>query len=98
MSQKNQLQKDLAEELGLADLPQDKKEQLLIRMTEVILKRIFVETMHRLAEPDQSSYEKLIDDNASPEEVEKFLREKISNYDVMVKKVVDDFKEEMKKI
>ncbi len=96
MSQQDQLQKDLIEELGLTDLSEDKREQLLIRMTEVILKRVFVETMRRLSEADQDSYEKLIDQNASPEKVEKFLREKIADYDNMIKKVIGDFKEEMK--
>lgn len=98
MSDQNKLPGDLIKELGLDDLPKDKKEQLLIKMTEVILKRIFVETMHRLPEADQASYEKMIDENASSEEVEKFLREKIANYGDMVKKVVEDFEEEMKKI
>lgn len=87
----------LIEELGLSDLPQEKQEKLLIRMTEVVLKRIFVETVEKLSEADQEAYSKMMEENASPEDVEKFLNEKISGYDALVKKIVDDFKEEMLK-
>lgn len=96
MSDKNSIQKTLIDELGLADLPQEKQEQLMVKMTEVVLKRIFVETMEKLTEKDQEAYSEMIDKNAAPEEVEKFLTEKISGYNEMVKKVVEDFKEEIK--
>jgi hypothetical protein len=96
MANQNDIQKTLIDELGLADLPQEKQEQLLIKMTEVVLKRIFVETMEKLTEQDQDAYSKLIEDSASPEEIEKFLTEKIAGYDEMVKKIVEEFKEEIK--
>jgi hypothetical protein len=98
MLQQGQLQKDLIEELGLADFSHDKQEQLLIKVTEAVLKRIFLETMYRLSVAEQASYEKMIDENASSEEVEKFLREKIADYDNIVKKTIGDFKEEMKEL
>ena len=97
MPDQNAIQKSLIDELGLSSLSQDKQEQLLIKMTEVVLKRIFVETMEKLSHDDQEAYSQLIDNKTTPEEVEKFLKEKIQNYDEMVKKVVEDFKEEMKK-
>jgi len=87
----------LFDELGLTDLPQDKQEQLMIKMTEVILKRIFVETMDKLSQEDQEAYGQMIDKGTDPKEIEKFLRDKIENYDQLLEKVVDDFKTEMKK-
>ena len=92
----NAIQQTLIDELGLADLPQDKKDELLVKMTEVVLKRIFVETMEKLSEKDQEEYSQMIEKEAAPEELEKFLTEKIAGYDEMVKKVVEEFKEEMK--
>lgn len=95
MTEQNQIQKTLMEELGLADLPRDKQEQLMIKMTEVVLKRMFVETMEKLNPADQEAYEGMLDRQAEPEEIEKFLREKVANYDQMLEKVVSDFKKEM---
>ena len=96
MINQNQVQQTIIDELGLTDLPQEKQDQLLVRMTEVVLKRIFLETMEKLTESQQAEYEKLIDGDADPEQLEIFLKEKIANYDEMVVKVVTDFKEEMK--
>ncbi|MDR3558792.1 MAG: hypothetical protein P4L62_03125 [Candidatus Pacebacteria bacterium] len=96
-SDQTDLQKTLIDELGLASLPQEKQEELLVKMTEVVLKRIFVETMEKLSETDQETYAKMIDENTPPEELEKFLMEKIANYDELVKKVVDGFRAEMLK-
>lgn len=97
MPNQNQIQSSLLDELGLTDLPQDKQEQLLIKMTEVVLKRILVETMDKLNQADQDAYGQLIDKEADPKEIEQFLREKIENYDQLLEKVVDDFKADMKK-
>lgn len=92
-----QIQKTLIEELGLNGLPQDKQEELVIKMTEVLLKRIFLETMEKLDDSGKEEYQKIAEGgNATPEQMEEFLKSKISNYDQLVQKVVDEFKEEMK--
>ena len=83
--------------MGLSDLPQDKKDELIIKMTEAILKRMFVETMEKLKLVDQKIFGEMLDREAGPEEIEKFLRKKIENYDQMLEKVVADFRDEMKK-
>jgi hypothetical protein len=91
-----QIQKTLMEELGLADLPQDKQEKLLVKMTEVLLKRIFVETMDKLSDQAKEEYEKMVDQESTPEQVEKFLTTNIPDYGSLVQKIIDDFKTEMK--
>lgn len=97
MDQQAQIQKTLLDELGLSNLPREKQEELVIKMTEVLLKRMFLDTMEKLSEADQEAYGKMIEEKAAPEEIEKFLKEKISNYDEMLAKIVADFKDEMKK-
>lgn len=97
MEPQSQIQKSIIDELGLSDLPQNKQEQLLIKMTEVVLKRIFLETMEKLTEEGRKEYENLVENGASSRQMEEFLQSKIPNYEIMVQKVVDDFKEEMKK-
>lgn len=93
----NQVQKTLMEELGLSELPQEKQEQLLIKMTEVLLKRIFLETIEKLDDQGKEEYQKLVESGtATPEQMEEFLKSRINDYEGLVKKVVDEFKEEMK--
>lgn len=95
MDQTNQIQKTIMDELGLNDLPEDKKQELMIKMTEVILKRMFLETMEKLKEEDREKYGQMIESQANPEDVEAFLREKIEGYDSLLEKVISDFKNEM---
>lgn len=93
----NQVQKTLMEELGLSEFPQDKQEQLLIKMTEVLLKRIFLETIEKLDDRGKEEYQKLVESGtATPEQMEEFLKSRINDYEGLVRKVVNEFKEEMK--
>ena len=98
MTDQTQLQSQLVKELGIDTLPPEKQEELLIKMTEVLLKRIFVETMEKLSDTDREAYEKLIDDNTNPDQINNFLQEKIPNYDDMVQKIITSFKDEMKMV
>lgn len=92
---KNEALQQLIKDLGIDSLPQDKQNELIIKMTEVLLKRIFLETMERLGENGREEYEKMVEGEVVPEQVEAFFKEKIHNYDEMVQNVVVEFKEEM---
>ncbi len=97
MADETRLQKKLAKELGLDNLPQDKQQKLLIKMTEALLKRIFLETMEKLDEKGRTGYQKLVEQGAEPQKIEDFLESNIHNYENIIQGVIDDFKEEMKK-
>ncbi len=97
MSQDTILQQSIIEELGLQNLPQEKQEEILVKMTEVLLKKIYLETFEKLEEADRVELGNMLDGEANPEKVEEYLRGKIEDYDGFVKKIVEDFKEEMKK-
>ena len=97
MSQDTILQQSIIEELGLQDAPKEKQEEILVKMTEVLLKKIYLETFEKLAEPDREELAQMLDGEAEPEKVEEYLRGKIEDYDGFVKKIVENFKEGMKK-
>jgi len=83
-------------ELGLSDLPRTTQLKLLTQMTESVLKRITVEVLEKLSEEDRKEFEK-IQEKGDTEAMDKFLKEKIANYEEIVEGIVADFKEEMKK-
>ena len=97
MQNQTEILTELVQELGINTLDADKQNEFLIKMTEVLLKRIFLETMEKLGEEGRREYEEISegDGKANPEQVEEFFKEHISNYDEMVKKVIVDFKDEM---
>lgn len=85
----------LIKDMGIETLSQDKQSELIIKMTEVLLKRIFIETMEKLGEQGREEYEKITEGEVAPETVEAFFKERIHDYDEMVQKIVEDFKNEM---
>lgn len=91
-----EIKKTLLDELGLSDIPKEKQEQLVVKMTEVLLKRIFMETLEKLDEKSQEEYAELAKNNPTSEELEKFLSSRISDYDEMINKIIENFKAEMK--
>ena len=98
MTQDTILQQSIIEEMGLQNLPKEKQEDILVKMTEVLLKKIYLETFEKLGEADREELAKMLDgEGAEPEKVEGYLRGKIEDYDGFVKKIVEDFMADMKK-
>ena len=88
---------NLAEELGFAAVSDEKKVALVAQMGEVLIKRIMLETFDRLGDAGVDEYEKLMESGADEVKLKAFLDERIPGYDMVVEKVVANFKEEMKK-
>ncbi len=93
------LRADLIEELALSGLAPAKQDELLGKMIEALLKRIFMNTMERLGEEGVNEYEKLIENEATQEkDVADFLVKKIPDYDAFVNGIVDQFKKDIKAV
>jgi hypothetical protein len=92
----SQMQKKLIDDLGIANLPEEKQNEIIIKSTEVLLKRIFLETMEHLDGEAVDEYDKMVENGASTEQLDEFFKSKINNYEAMVQKVIDNFREEMK--
>jgi len=95
MNVQSQVLSQLIKDLGIDTLSQDKQNELIIKMTEVLLKRIFLETMDKLGENGREEYEKMSEGEVQPEQVEAFFKEKISNYEEMVQQIIEEFRGEM---
>lgn len=94
-----QLKADLIQELGLSGLSPEKQEELLGKMLEALLKRIFMNTMERLGDGGVDEYEKLIQDEKTEEkDVASFLEAKIPDYDGFVNEVILQFKKDIKAV
>lgn len=99
VSQKKQdeIKEEIMKDLGLESLPQKKQDDLLVKMGEVILKKIFIETVDRLSDEDRKTFEGMLKEGKKSEDIETFLNERIDDYDKMVGEIVTELKEEMKK-
>lgn len=90
-----ELKKELIATFHLEDVPEDKQEELLSKIGEALLKRIFIETMEKMGDESVKEYEEMLDKEAKQEEIEAFFETKIPGYNIFVRGVVEKFKEEM---
>ncbi len=93
----DKITKEIIKELGLEKLPAERQDDILAKIGELILKKIFVQTIDKLSDADRREFEKILEKGDTAENVEKFLSEKIENYDKMVEEIVVETKEEIKK-
>lgn len=90
-----QLREELIKAFHLEQVPEDKRDELLEKMGEALLKRVFLATLEKIGDEGVKEYEALLDRSAKQEEIEAFFENKIPGYDVFVRDVATEFKEEM---
>lgn len=92
------LQKDITKELGLENLPEDKKEEIYLRISKIIYQNTMIRVVELLNEEQQDEFNNLLDEVSKTEgesdKVLEFLRAKIENFDDILAEEVVKFKEE----
>jgi len=87
------IQENIIAKLGLDNLPADKKADLLMRMAEIVQKRLAIRLMKALPEAALDEYLKIVDnDEIGGHE---FLAKKIPNYAAIVEEEIVKFKQEI---
>lgn len=87
------LQENIITKLGLGGLSTDKQADLLIRMANIIQKRLALRVMKLLPEESLDEYLKLADNDEIGGH--KFLAEKIPNYAAIIEEEIVNFKKEI---
>jgi len=85
---------DIFDLMGMTNLSEDKKTALLIKMNEILSKKISYRIMDQLSEEDQAKFDQMIADNASMEKVNEFLNGKV-DLDRIVVEETTQFKERL---
>jgi hypothetical protein len=88
------LKKNIIVELGLQDLPEDRKFQLLSQMSELIQKRVLLSTIRSLAVADKQVFDGLLG-KGNEQEIYQFLISKVPNIEQITDEEVIRFKEEI---
>lgn len=84
---------DIISALGLEDLPIEKKTDLIMKMAEVVQKRIKLRVMKLLSEENIKEYCRLLDNDEIRSE--EFLTKKIPNYSSIIEEEIVRFKQEI---
>lgn len=93
----NYFYQDITRELGLENLPEEKREEILLRVGKIIFQGIILKTVDLLSEEEQDDLNILLD---QPENENKsinildFLRSKIASLDEIIATEIINFKKE----
>jgi hypothetical protein len=87
---------EFAREFALENLPEDKRQALAEKMAETLLQHLFVETMEKLGDAGVAEYEKLLEGEASPEQMEAFFESRIPGYNVFIRETAERFRADLK--
>lgn len=89
------IQDIIAKEFGFDDLNDERQQELIERMTESVIKRVLVDAYTKLSESDRKTFEEMIEniEESDPNNIEEFLREKLTDYDEIIAEAVSSLKE-----
>jgi hypothetical protein len=88
------LKKNIIVELGLQELAEDRKIDLLGKMSDLIQKRVLLRAIKSLSVTEKEDFDKLLGKN-NPQELYRFLISKVPNIDQITDEEVIAFKEEV---
>ena len=83
-------------DLGFDKLPEEKQDEILAKIGEIILKKIFIETVDKLDSNSADEFREMLKNGESAEKIEEFLNAKIENYDMIIGKIVEEVKNDIK--
>ena len=89
------LKQNIIKDFRLDELPAEKRNDILVKMTEVILKRITLAIWEILSPEDRDELEELLASETKDEiAILNFFQTKVSDLDVIMAKEVEDFRQE----
>lgn len=88
------LRKNIIIELGLQELPEERKLNLLSKMSELIQKRVLLRVIRSLSVVEKQEFDELLG-KENDQEIYQFLIAKVPNIDEITDEEVIKFKEEI---
>lgn len=79
---KKQAEEDIFAAMGAADIPDAEKGELLVRMMDLVQSRALLKIVDKLNDDEKKELETMLDDeNLEPEKLEKFIVDKVPDYE-----------------
>ena len=88
----NPIQKNIIEILELDKLLPEEQEEFIIRTGAVIYQNVLMRAMETMSEKDQDDFEKILDNNGSPQEIFGFLKDKVPDFEKIIAEEAEKFK------
>jgi len=89
----NPIKNNIISSLNLDNLPEKEKEEIVLRIGSIIYQNVLMRVMEIMPDKDQDEFEKLLDNNAKPEEVFAFLKNSVRDFEKIVNEEAEKFKD-----
>ncbi len=86
------IKKDLVDLFELDKLAPEKMNEVVEKLSKIIFQAVLVKTLPLLSEDEMLQYDKIIESQEGGEKLFLFLREKIENFDEIIKEEAEDLK------
>lgn len=84
------IREQIVAQLGIQNAPKEKQDEVFAKIGEVAFQKLLLAVLDRLGEKEQEAFGDLLERQASPEEVQKFLQEHIADYEEMCGNIVKE--------
>lgn len=88
----NPIQKNIESVLELDNLPVEEQQEIMLRIGAIIYQNVLMRVMETMTDGDQNEFEKLLDNNAKPEEIFSFLKNKVQDFEKIINEEATKFK------
>ena len=88
----NPIQQNITNVLELDKLSPEEKQETIVRVGALIYQNVLMRVMEMITEADQDEFEKLLDNNAKPEEIFMFLKNKVADFEKIIDEEANKFK------
>jgi hypothetical protein len=89
-----ELKKKIFEDLELKDLSEKEKDDILQKIGRIIFEMALIRILDEMDDETAEEFEKFLDNNQNPDDILKFLKEKIPNLEEILVDEVRKFKSE----
>ncbi len=88
----NPIQNNIIDILELDNLPKEEAEEILIRTGTLIYQNVLMRAVEKMTDKDQDDFEKMLDNEAKPEEIFSFLKDKVVDFEKIIIEETEKFK------
>lgn len=91
---KSEVRKNIIELFEIEKLPEEKQEETIIRIGNIIFQSVLIRVLPILSEEELDQYEKMVEDGVEPDALLDFFFEKIPSFLEIVAEESENFRKE----
>ncbi|OGI59725.1 hypothetical protein A2814_00210 [Candidatus Nomurabacteria bacterium RIFCSPHIGHO2_01_FULL_38_19] len=88
----NPIQKNIKSVLEIENLSPVEQKEIILRVGGIIYQNVLMRVIETMTEENQDEFEKLLDNNAQPEEIFTFLKDKVQDFEKIIEEEATKFK------